>query len=119
MGMLNGIRVLECAELIAGPFCGKLLASLGAAVVKIEPPGTGDPSRAHGPFPDDKPDPERSGLYLYLNGGKRSLTLDVGATEARPALERLVAGADLLVQDESPSAPVRATAARSGPRPVR
>lgn len=107
MGMLNGIRVLECAELIAGPFCGKLLASLGASVIKIEPPGTGDPSRAHGPFPDDLPDPERSGLYLYLNGGKRSLTLDVGAPEARPALERLVAGTDLLIQDESPSAPGR------------
>ena len=48
--MLNGVRVVECAERIAGPFCGRLLVRLGAEVVKVERPGAGDPSRHEGPF---------------------------------------------------------------------
>ena len=72
---LGGLRVLEISDMISAPFCGKLLASLGAEVIKIEPPKTGDSSRRRGPFPDDVPHLERSGLFLYLNTGKSRLHL--------------------------------------------
>ncbi len=64
---LAGISVLECANLVSGPFCGKLLGDLGAEVIKIEAPGRGDDSRRRGPFPDETPHPEKSGLFIYLN----------------------------------------------------
>src|SRR5215213_221910 len=66
---LVGVRVLELAGGIAGPYGGKLLSDLGADVIKAEPP-SGDPARLRGPFRDDVPDPEASGFYLYLNAGK-------------------------------------------------
>ena len=72
----EGIKVLEYAGFIAGPYCGKLLGDLGADVIKIEPPGTGDPARDFGPFPENKPHPEKSGLFLHLSLNKRSITLD-------------------------------------------
>ena len=90
---LPNLRALEVASLIAGPYCGKLLASLGANVIKVEPP-TGDPSRRRGPFPDDIPHPERSGLYLYLNTGKQSVTLNLADPSGRELLHRLVASVD-------------------------
>src|SRR3954466_8128251 len=73
---LVGVRVLELAVGIAGPYGGKLLSDLGADVVKAEPPG-GDVSRRRGPFRDGTQDSEASGFYLYLNAGKRSITLDL------------------------------------------
>ena len=59
---LGGIRVLELSNMVAGPFCAKILADMGAEVVKVERPGTGDEARRRGPFPGDVPHPERSGL---------------------------------------------------------
>src|SRR3954471_10126453 len=79
---LVGVGVLELAVGIAGPYGGKLLSDLGADVVKAEPP-SGDVSRQRGPFRapssvgTSSPDPEASGFYLYLNAGKRSITLDL------------------------------------------
>src|SRR3954466_11426401 len=98
---LVGVRVLELAEGIAGPYGGKLLADLGADVTKAESP-TGDPSRARGPFRDDVPDPEASGFYLYVNGGKRGITLDLDTEAGRAALLDLVAQADVLVESYAP-----------------
>ncbi len=100
---LPNLRVLEVASLIPGPYCGKLLASLGAEVIKAEPPGVGDPSRRRGPFPDDIPHPERSGLYLYLNTGKRSITLDLENPAGRDLLRQLVARVDMVVHDYAPA----------------
>ena len=100
---LSNLRVLEVASAIAGPYCGKLLASLGANVVKVEPP-TGDPSRRRGPFPDDVPHPERSGLYLYLNTGKQSVTLNLADPSARELLHQLVASVAMVIHDYSPAA---------------
>ncbi len=88
---LAGVRVVEMAEGVSGPYCGKLLAGLGAEVIKIEPPG-GDRSRREGPFPGDIPHPNRSGLFLHLNTRKRSAILP-GVT----ALDTFLADADVLI----------------------
>ncbi|MBI3965369.1 MAG: CoA transferase [Chloroflexi bacterium] len=101
-GALSGIRVIEYGEYISAPFCGKLLADLGADVLKIEPPGKGDLARAHGPFPGNRPDPERSGLFLYLNANKRGITLDLRQPGDREQLRMLVETADVLVANCSP-----------------
>ena len=77
-GALAGVRVVEWGDFVSAPFCGKVLAELGADVIKIEAPGLGDSSRRHGPFPGDVPHPERSGLFLLANLNKRSVTLDLG-----------------------------------------
>ncbi|MCC7368010.1 MAG: CoA transferase [Chloroflexi bacterium] len=98
---LAGLRVLELATGIAGPYGGKLLADLGADVLKAEPP-TGDPSRARGPFRAGRPDPEASGFYLYLNSGKRGITLDLESAEGRAALLDLVGGVDVLLESFAP-----------------
>ncbi len=99
---LAGVRVLEVAEGVAGPYCGKLLASLGAGVLKVERPGGGDPSRREGPFPGDVPHPESSGLFLYLNTGKRGITLDLDDAQGRALLAEVASGVDVLVTDRQP-----------------
>ena len=98
---LEGLRIVEIASDIAGPYCAKLLADLGARVTKIEPPG-GDPLRAWGPFPGAVPHPERSGLFEYLNAGKQGVTLDLAAGAGLPALRALVEDADVLVESLPP-----------------
>ncbi len=103
LSALPNLRVLEIASLIPGPYCGKLLASLGAAVIKAEPPGVGDPARRRGPFPGDEPHPERSGLFLYLNTGKRGITLDLENPSGRDLLRQLVAHVDMVVHDYTPA----------------
>jgi crotonobetainyl-CoA:carnitine CoA-transferase CaiB-like acyl-CoA transferase len=95
---LAGVRVLELAQMVAGPHCAKMLADLGAEVVKVEPPGTGDRARAAGPFPQGTPHPERSGLFLYLNANKRGVTLDPATAPGRGLLARLVEWCDVLVE---------------------
>ncbi|PKB65356.1 MAG: hypothetical protein BZY80_00420 [SAR202 cluster bacterium Io17-Chloro-G2] len=99
---LDGLRVLELAGMVAAPFCGKLLAALGADVLKIETPMTGDPSRRRGPFPGDVPHHERSGTFLYLNTGKRSLTLNVDDPQGRIILGQLASQSDVLIHDIQP-----------------
>jgi crotonobetainyl-CoA:carnitine CoA-transferase CaiB-like acyl-CoA transferase len=98
---LRGLRVLECGEMVAAAYATKLLADLGAEVIKIEPPA-GDASRRRGPFPGGTPHSERSGLYLYLNTNKRSVTLDLSQPQGRAVLERLATRADLLVHNLAP-----------------
>ena len=100
---LPNLRVLEIASLIPGPYCGKLLASLGVEVIKAEPPGVGDPARRRGPFPDDVPHPERSGLHLYLNTGKRGITLDLENPAGQDLLRQLVSRVDMVVHDYTPA----------------
>jgi crotonobetainyl-CoA:carnitine CoA-transferase CaiB-like acyl-CoA transferase len=101
-GPLEHLRVVEVGELVGAPYATKLLADLGAEVVKIEPPG-GDPARRRGPFAGGDPHPEKSGLFLYLNTNKRSVMLDLRCAEGRAALERLAATADLLVHNVHPT----------------
>ncbi len=98
---LAGMRVLELAQDIAGPYGGKLLRDLGAEVVKVEPPG-GDRSRLRGPFPNNRPDPERSSLFHYLNDGKRLQQLDLEQAADRDSFRELCRWADILVENEGP-----------------
>ena len=100
-GPLEGIRVLELARNVAGPFAGNLLADYGAEVLKVEPP-TGDPARLAGPFPGDDPHPEKSGLFLHLNTNKRSITLDPSTAEGGDLVRRLAAGVDIVIEDFAP-----------------
>ena len=96
-GALDGLRVVELASGITGPYAGKLLVDLGAEVTKIEPP-RGDSLRRWGPFPDGVADPDRSGLFEYLNAGKRGATLDLGCEGELAEARRLVGVADLLIE---------------------
>ncbi len=93
---LSDIRIVECGAGVAAAFCARVLADLGAEVIKLEPPG-GDPLRTYGPFPGDVPHPERSALFAYLNAGKRSVLFEGTEQEKRALLDRLAASADLLV----------------------
>lgn len=95
-GALEGIRVLEFSEIIAGPFCGMLLGDMGANVIKIEPP-EGEPWRLIAQFV-----PKESRWYLSLNRNKRSLVLDLNRPETREVLERLVPSMDVAIVNYRP-----------------
>src|SRR5262245_47054223 len=95
---LGDVHVLDLSENVAGPFCTKLLAGLGAEVIKVERPGVGDVSRRAGPFQGDAPHPEQSALFLYLNTGKKSITLDVASQTGAAILRTLVLECDILVE---------------------
>ena len=97
----DGVRVIELAEGISGPYAGRWLAALGADVVKVERT-TGDPSRAFGPWPNDEPDDETSGLFLYLNGDKRSITLNLDTSDGREILRELAESAEIIIDSFSP-----------------
>jgi crotonobetainyl-CoA:carnitine CoA-transferase CaiB-like acyl-CoA transferase len=94
---LSGIRVVDLTRILAGPFCTMLLADMGAEIVKIETPGSGDPVRQQGAI--------RDGLSWYFaafNRNKRSLTLNLRHAEGRAILERLIADSDVLVENFRP-----------------
>ena len=95
--MLQHYRVLDLCGGIS-QFAGYMLASLGAEVIAVEPPG-GVQSRHAGPFVDDQPDPERSLAHWAYNQGKQSVTADLSTAEGRERLLGLVAGADALIED--------------------
>ncbi len=97
---LDDIRVLDLAGEI-GHYCTKLLADLGADVIKVEPPG-GDPVRNLPPFYHDEVDPQKSLYWLNLNTSKRSVTLNIEDPEGRKLLEKLVARADVVVESFEP-----------------
>jgi len=99
---LEGLSVVELAGFISGPYCGMLLAGLGAGVTKIEEPGIGDISRRCGPFPSDIPHPDRSGLFLYLNRNKQGITLNVKTATGRGILLRLLKDANVFIEDMPP-----------------
>ena len=101
MKALSGIRVLEIGQGVAAPYAAKLLADLGADVIKLEPP-TGDRSRAHGPFPPNAAgDQEQSGLFLATNTNKRSVVADLETEAGCARLRALAAKADIVIHDLS------------------
>ncbi len=94
MSALSGIKVLELARVLAGPWCGMTLADLGADVIKVEPPA-GDDTRGWGP-------PFRDGLSAYFaccNRNKRSIALDLRSPESRPIIEALIKQSDILIEN--------------------
>jgi benzylsuccinate CoA-transferase BbsE subunit/naphthyl-2-methylsuccinate CoA transferase subunit len=86
---------------VHGWMCGKVLADLGAIVIKIEPPG-GDPGRQRGPCYHDHLDPENSLSWFAFNTGKRSLCLDLTRSQGQELLRRLVRGADFVLESFRP-----------------
>jgi crotonobetainyl-CoA:carnitine CoA-transferase CaiB-like acyl-CoA transferase len=101
-GAFTGVKIVEYATMVSGPYCGKLFADMGADVIKVEDPPDGDPARQRGPFPSDQPHPERSGLFLYLNTSKRDVTLDLDRPAGCEAFGRLLGWADVLIDNHSP-----------------
>lgn len=98
---LEGVKILELGNMVSAAYATKLMADLGADVIKVEEPG-GDLARQRGPFPKNIPDPEQSGLFLALNTNKRSCTID--PRQDPDALRRLVAWADIVIHNYSPTA---------------
>lgn len=94
-GPLTDVRAIELGQLIAGPFCGQLLADMGADVIKVEPPGQGDPMRAWGKG-------EHPVWWAIAARNKRCVTLNLRETEGQDLLKELLAGADILIENFRP-----------------
>ena len=100
-GLLPGVRVLDVGQGISGPYCAKILAQMGAEVIKVEPP-EGDLARRMGPFPGDSPHPEKSGVFLALNANKYGVTLDLSTPEGATEFRKLAATADIVIENPPP-----------------
>src|SRR5271157_5061649 len=98
-GPLTDIRVLDASRVLAGPFCGQLLGDLGAEVIKVERPGSGDETRAWGP-PFSGP---LSAYFLSCNRNKRAITLDLGREDGRELFLQLVRKSDILLENFRPA----------------
>ncbi|MDZ4739112.1 MAG: CoA transferase [Alphaproteobacteria bacterium] len=93
-GPYSGLKIVDCTRVLAGPYCTMMLADQGATVVKVEIPGYGDDSRHIGPFIKGK-----SAYYISVNRGKHSIALDLKAPDDRAVFERLLAEADILIEN--------------------
>ena len=102
-GLLPGVRVLDVGQGISGPYCAKILAQMGAEVIKVEPP-EGDSARRTGPFPGDLPHPEKSGLFLATNANKQGINLDLSSSDGAAAFRKLATGADIVIENPPPDA---------------
>lgn len=96
-GPLSGITVLDFSRVLAGPYCTMILADLGARVIKVERFGTGDDTRAFGPFVG-----EESAYFMCFNRGKESISLDIKSPRDRELLERLLDSSDVVVENFRP-----------------
>ncbi|SDN42651.1 CaiB/BaiF CoA transferase family protein [Vreelandella arcis] len=94
---LAGIKVLDISRVLAGPWCGQMLADMGADVIKIERPGCGDDTRHWGP--PWLSDSAESAYYLCTNRGKRSVTVDMAKPEGQALIKQLVAESDVLLEN--------------------
>ena len=94
-GALAGIRVVELGQLIAGPFCGQLLGDMGADVIKVEPPGAGDPMRQWG-------NGDHKVWFDVIGRNKRSVTANLRVAEGQDLVRRLLAGADIMIENFKP-----------------
>ena len=98
---LSGIKVLELARILAGPWCGQLLADLGAEVIKIERPGSGDDTRHWGPpfVMSDAGENLGAAYYHSANRGKRSIAVDITTPEGQDIVRSLAASADIMIEN--------------------
>ena len=101
-GPLEGWQVLDLTQGITGPYVTKLCSDYGADVIKVERPGLGDVSRRIGPFPGDDPHPEKSGMFLTLNTGKRGVTLNLATRTGGELLLALARRCDLVIESFRP-----------------
>ena len=101
---LEGVRVLDATHIVAGPFCSLILADMGAEVIKIERPRTGDQARARGPFVQGPNNEQVSSRYLGINRNKKSVTLDLRHSSCKRAFENLVRASDVLLDNWGPGA---------------
>ena len=99
---LDGIRVIDLSQGVAGPFSTRLLADQGADVIKVESPTLGDPARRLAPFANTLPGSQAGGTFQYVNLGKRGITLNIACASGIRALRELVAGAHILVESFEP-----------------
>jgi crotonobetainyl-CoA:carnitine CoA-transferase CaiB-like acyl-CoA transferase len=100
-GALQGYKVIDFGQMVSAPFCAKLFSDFGADVIKVESPD-GDAARQTGPFPNDEPHLEKSGLFFINNTNKRGVTCDVATEEGKALFLRLVAAADILIENNLP-----------------
>ena len=100
--VIEGAKVIEYGNLISAPFCTKMLADIGAEVIKIEKPDVGDDSRRQEPFLKDVPGLERSGLYQYLNMNKLGITLNPEMATGKKIFNQLLREADIFVENNHP-----------------
>jgi crotonobetainyl-CoA:carnitine CoA-transferase CaiB-like acyl-CoA transferase len=100
-GLLEGVRVLDLSQDIAGSFCARLLADYGAEVLKLEPPG-GAALRRMGPFYRDDPHPEKSLIFFILNLNKLGVTLNIKSEGGKKILKELARDADVIVETAKP-----------------
>jgi len=98
----KAIKIVECGQGVSAAFGAKLLADLGADVIKVEPP-EGDMTRRRGPFPHGQLDSEQSGVFIYLNTNKRGVVIDLKRPEGRQLLSELLNRADVLLHNVPPS----------------
>ena len=98
---LDGVRVLELARILAGPWCGQLLADLGAEVIKIERPRVGDDTRHWGPpFVTAEDGTNLGAAYFHsTNRGKRSFAIDIASAEGQAIIRELASGADIVIEN--------------------
>ena len=105
-GPLEGIRVIDLTRILAGPFSTMLMADMGADIIKVEQPGTGDPARGNGPFlsPDGAESSEQqfSTYFMSINRGKRSIAIDLSKPKGREVLLKLAETADVLIENFRP-----------------
>lgn len=99
--VLEGVRVLDLSRVVSGPWCTQILADLGAEVIKVERPGTGDDTRQMGPFlPDAQGNPTNdSAIFLTCNRGKESVTIDIAKPEGAELVRELAAQSDVFVEN--------------------
>src|ERR1700683_1375788 len=100
-GPLHGLRVLELARILAGPWAGQILADLGADIIKVERKGAGDDTRAWGPpFVEAADGGTLSAAYFHCtNRGKRSIELDFATAEGQRIVKKLAARSDVLIEN--------------------
>ncbi len=99
--MLEDLRVIDLSNRVSGSYASKLLASLGAYVIKVEKPNIGDRSRSIGPFMLKSMYKESSLLFKYLNIGKKSITLDITTTTGRKIFQDLLSVVDIVIDDSN------------------
>ena len=90
---LEGMRVIEMGQIVAGPAAGLIFGDMGADVIKVEPPGSGGPSR---------PGNQRNGSFFFLNRNKRSVIVDLASPEGHAIAMKLIGGADILIENMAP-----------------